>query len=45
MVKKCLDKKADINFEDKKKWNAINYAACKNYIKILKLLISRGGCN
>ena len=40
-LKKLLEKKqfTSINFEDKKKWTALMWAACKDYIDIVRLLI------
>lgn len=45
LVKKCIDKKANILFEDKKKWTALVWAACKGYVAIVRLLISKGAAN
>jgi ankyrin repeat protein len=42
-VKYCLDKKANINYVDRKKWTAFVWASCNGHIEILKLLIERGG--
>jgi hypothetical protein len=39
---KCLTKKANFLYEDKKKWSALTWAACKGHLKIVKLLLSRG---
>lgn len=41
-VKKCLDRKANIFAEDKKKWNSLMWSACKGHISIVRLLLSRG---
>jgi ankyrin repeat protein len=37
-----LEKKTfgSINHEDKKKWTGIMWAACKDYVEIVRLLIS-----
>lgn len=44
-TKKCLDKKANIFIEDKKKWTPLVWASCKGYIEIVRLLLSRSAGN
>lgn len=41
-LKRLLEKKqyGTINYEDKKKWTALMWAACKNHVDIVRLLIS-----
>lgn len=41
-VKRLLEKKVDINYNDKKKWTPLMWASCKNHVDIVKLLLSRG---
>lgn len=40
-VKKCLDKKANIFYEEKK-WNALVWACSKGYVDIVRYLLEKG---
>lgn len=43
LVEKCINKKANINYEDgKMKWTPLVWAACKGHLNIVKLLLSKG---
>ena len=44
-AKKCIDKKANIFCEDKKKWTPLVWASCKGHIEIVRLLLSRSAAN
>ena len=44
-AKKCIDKKANIFYEDKKKWTPLVWASCKGHIEIVRLLLSRSAGN
>jgi len=39
-VKRCVSKHANIQFEDKRKWNALIWASCKNYLDVVRYLLS-----
>ena len=39
----CIDKKANINFLDRKKWSSFLWASCNGHYDILKILIEKGG--
>jgi ankyrin repeat protein len=41
-AKKCIEKKANILIEDKKKWTPLVWCSCKGHTSIVRLLLSRG---
>lgn len=43
-LRRLLEKKTftNINFEDKKKWTPLMWAACKNHLDIVRLFIEHG---
>jgi len=40
-IKKCLDKKANLFYEEKK-WNALIWACSKGYVEIVRFLLEKG---
>ncbi|CAD8210027.1 unnamed protein product [Paramecium pentaurelia] len=40
-VQRCLDKRANVLYEDKKKWNPLMWASCRGYTEIVRVLLSR----
>ncbi len=40
-VQHCIEKKANLNFMDRKKWTALVWAACNGHIEVLKTLIEK----
>lgn len=44
-VTRCIEKKANINFQDRKKWTAMVWASCNGHIDILKYLIEKGAAH
>jgi len=44
-AKKCIEKKANIFVEDKKKWTPLVWASCKGHLEIVRLLLSRSAGN
>ncbi len=45
LAKRCIEKKANVNFEDKKKWTPIVWASCKGHVNILRMLINKNAGN
>lgn len=41
-INRALEKGAQIETEDKKRWNSLLWATCKGYIDIVRLLLSNG---
>ena len=40
-VQRCLDKKANVFYEDKKKWSPLMWASCRGYAEIVRVLLVR----